>query len=376
MRRTYLSSAAFAVSALLVFATSLSGRAAADPTNWPQWGQNAQHQGAVSSISQTPLVQLADIPFDPFVLNPDGTAGPELNFFGGELLVHYQAPIINQNDVYMMFETGTYSPTGDVSTRTWHEKRLHWEGDPAQLVTKWDFATDWKPESLDLTGWEAVFHGALAGDFFYVPGAGGSIFKLDSGTGAQLARIRPFGAIDPNTFVAGPPTVDDSGNVFYNAIRLNADLSTANSWLVRVGSDDSSSMVSYSGVLAAVNPPTTCFGAFGTSRLPWPQGTTPTDSTSPADPNARPATSACGIQRVGINIAPAIGTDGSIYSVTRADSNSALRLHGRAERGSEPEMGYFPEGGPQRRLRRHDSHSDRGQPDPEGPLPAGRDCWR
>jgi hypothetical protein len=323
MRRTYLSSAAFAASALLVLATSLSGRAAAGPTNWPQWGQNAQHQGAVSSISQTPLVQLADMPFDPFVLNPDGTAGPELNFFGGELLVHYQAPIIHENDVYMMFETGTYSPTGDVSTRTWHEKRLHWEGDPAQLVTKWDFATDWKPEPLDLTSWEAVFHGALAGDFFYVPGAGGSIFKLDSGTGAQVARISPFGAIDPNTFVAGPPTVDDSGNVFYNAIKLNADLSTANnSWLVRVGSDGSSSMVSYSGVLAAVNPPTTCFGAFGTSLLPWPEGTIPTDPTSPADPNARPATSACGIQRVGINVAPAIGTDGSIYSVTRADNNT------------------------------------------------------
>ena len=322
MRRTYLSSAAFAASALLVLATSLSGRAAAGPTNWPQWGQNAQHQGAVSSISQTPLVQLADMPFDPFVLNPDGTAGPELNFFGGELLVHYQAPIIHENDVYMMFETGTYSTTGDVTTRTWHEKRLHWEGDPAQLVTKWDFATDWKPEPLDLTSWEAVFHGALAGDFFYVPGAGGSIFKLDSGTGAQVARISPFGAIDPNTFVAGPPTVDDSGNVFYNAIKLNADLSTANnSWLVRVGSDGSSSMVSYSGVLAAVNPPTTCFGAFGTSLLPWPEGTIPTDPTSPADPNARPATSACGIQRVGINVAPAIGTDGSIYSVTRADNN-------------------------------------------------------
>jgi len=283
--------------------------------NWAQWGQNSQHQGAVSSVSQTPLVMLADIPFDPFVLNPDGSAGPELDFYDGELLVHYQAPLIHENDVYMMFETGTF-PDG----RAWHEKRLHWEGTPGQLATKWDFASDWQPEPIDLTGWEAVFHGALAGSVFYVPGAGGSIFQLDATTGAQLARFNPFGTIDPNTFVAGPLTVDGAGNVVYNAIRLNADLSTADSWLVKVTSTGVSSMVSYSALVA--NAPTTCSLTFGTSLLPWPKGTVPTDPTSPADPNARPNTDSCGPQRVGINIAPAIGADGTIYSASTADFNS------------------------------------------------------
>ena len=305
----------FATLGLLASLIALPASADSATTNWPQWGQNAAHQGFVSSISLTPLVTLADITFDPFVLNADGTPGPELEFYGDELLVHYQAPLIHQNDVYMMFETGAF-PDG----RTWHEKRLHWEGVPAQLATKWDFATDWQPEPIDLSGWEAVFHGALAGNYFYVPGAGGSVFQLDATTGAQLARFNPFGTIDPDTFVAGPLTVDGAGNVFYNALKLNADLSAADSWLVKITSGGASSKVEYSSLVA--NAPTTCNLTFGTSLLPWPKGTVPTDPTSPADPNARPAAAPCGPQRVGINIAPAIAPDGSIYSATTADFNS------------------------------------------------------
>ncbi len=305
--------------ALLVLAVSLPASAGTGPTtNWPQWGQNPQHQGAVSSVSQTPLVVLADITFDPFVLNPDGSAGPELQFYDGELLVHYQAPLIHENDVYMGFETG--NPATFPDGRTWHTKRLHWEGTPAQLVTKWDFAGDWQPEPIDLTGWEAVYHGALAGSFYYVPGAGGSVFQLDATTGAQLARFNPFGTLDTNTFVAGPLTIDGAGNVIYNAIKLNADLSTADSWLVKITSAGASGTAEYGSLVA--NAPTTCFRTFGTSLLPWPKGTDPTDPKSPADPNARPATGPCGMQRVGINIAPAVAPDGTIYSATTADFNS------------------------------------------------------
>jgi hypothetical protein len=298
------------VSAICLVSTMVAGQADDPPTtNWPQWGQNAQHDGFVTSVSQTPLVELADIVFDPFVLNPDRTQGPELQFYGGELLVHYQAPLIHQNDVYMMFETG--DPATFPDGRTWHEKRLHWEGSPAELVTNWDFATDWQPVSINFSAWEQVFHAALADGLVYVPGANGSVFQLDAGTGQQLARFSPLGS-DPNTFVASPITVDNSGNIFYNAIKLDPDtLLTVHSWLVKVTPDGNSLAVTYEDLLAPANPPTTCFRQFNNFSLPWPPS-----------PTAQPSTGNCGIQRVGLNVTPAIAPDGTIYSVSRADLNS------------------------------------------------------
>src|SRR5260370_24778272 len=111
---------------------------------------------------------------------------------GGDLLAHYQAPLVHQNDVFMEFKTGPFTDPDHWNSQTWHEKRLHWEADT--LVEKWDFASDWKPEPngpgigrssgdrFCLGGWEPVFHGAVAGAFVYVPGAGGTIFKFDKGT--------------------------------------------------------------------------------------------------------------------------------------------------------------------------------------------------
>src|SRR5262249_17805742 len=106
--------------------------------SWPQWGQNAQHQGFTGAIGQPIQSQLADIVYDPFV--PDEQA-----FTGGELLAHYQVPILDGQDVFMEFKTGDYS--NPFNSQIWHEKRLHWEG--GQLVEKWDFTTDWQPEPID-----------------------------------------------------------------------------------------------------------------------------------------------------------------------------------------------------------------------------------
>src|SRR5262249_61802036 len=72
---------------------------AAGQTNWPQWGQNPQHQGFVSVPGQSLDRILADVLYDPNV--PDEQAAS-----GGDLLAHYQAPLINQNDVVTEFKTG------------------------------------------------------------------------------------------------------------------------------------------------------------------------------------------------------------------------------------------------------------------------------
>src|SRR5262249_36249310 len=69
----------------LVLATVLCNEALAQ-TNWPQWGQNSQHQGFVPSIGQDATSVLADLIYDPF------TAAEERDT-GGDLLVHYQVPL-------------------------------------------------------------------------------------------------------------------------------------------------------------------------------------------------------------------------------------------------------------------------------------------
>jgi hypothetical protein len=294
--------AAAAITGLILLADDDLGSAI-----WPQWGQNAQHQGFVNVEGQAIRSQLADIVYDPLVPQ-------EQAFTGGELLAHYQVPILDGQDVFMEFKSGDYS--NPYNSQIWHEKRLHWEG--GQLVTKWDFVTDWKPEPIDFSGgWEPVFHAVLSNDQIYVPGLGGTVYKLNRGAGKVLARINPFGTtIDPNTFVAGPLTADSLGNIYYNAIRLDPNTidpftgvaTTVGSWLVKI-SDEGSSMVSFTALIP--DAPSTCIGRFPNSMLPWP----PT-------PDATPSTMfPCGIPRTGLNVAPAVAPDGTIYTVGRVDNS-------------------------------------------------------
>src|SRR6516225_11555312 len=151
---------------------------------WLQWGRNAQHTGAIDVEGQSLGRIVADITYDPLV--PDEQA-----FTGGELLAHYQVPLLDGSDVFMAFKSGDYS--NPFNSQVWHEKRLHWEG--GQLVEKWDFTTDWKPEPIDFSGgWEPVFHAVLANDLVYVQGFGGTIVQLNRGAGQVLAQINPFGS--------------------------------------------------------------------------------------------------------------------------------------------------------------------------------------
>jgi len=67
--------------------------------------------------------------------------------------------------------------------------------------------------------------------------------------------------------------------------------------------------VSYKSLVS--DAPTTCTTTYNTTTdLPWPNYTT------------TPPTAPCGSQRVGLNVAPAIAPDGTIYSVSRAHLRS------------------------------------------------------
>ena len=294
---------------------------------WPQWGQNAQHTGSVSLAGQNAARQYADIVYDPFVAAEQAESG-------GDLLVHYQAPLVDGNDVFMEFKAGRYvqcSPVGSGEPfpcgpdawdeQVWSERRLQWQD--GALVEVWRFDSDWKPEpdAGGLGGWEPVFHAALAGHFIYVPGAGGTVFKLNRDDGTVAARLNPFDTIDPATFVAGPLTADVAGNIYYNVIRLAiaADPKQNNpwgtdargAWLVKIGADDSIAIASFASLTAgAPASGDRCLTSFNTRNLPWPPS-----------PDAVPPVQACGSQRPGLNIAPAVATDGTIYTVSRAHFN-------------------------------------------------------
>jgi hypothetical protein len=308
----------FVVAATAAGLTLIPADAASPPFDWPQWGQNPQHQGFVNVAGQSLDRILVDVTYDPNV-------PAEQLASGGDLLAHYQAPLVHENDVFMEAKTGPFTDPDHWASQTWHEQRFHWEA--GDLVQKWDFASDWKPvpngpgngvsskrDRLGLGGWEPVYHAVLANGFVYTPGFGGTIVKLNQGNGTVASQITPFvGVIDPNTFVAGPISADDLGNVYYNAIKLDATdpwgalsgTDVVDSWLVKVAADDSTAVVSYRSLVSGA--PTTCTTTYTNAQAPWPP------------PGVAPLPGRCGSQRVGLNVAPALSPDGgTIYSVTRA----------------------------------------------------------
>lgn len=286
----------------LLLASCMLSNSAMGQTTWAQWGQNSQHQGFVIVSGDTLDRQVAFTTYDPFV-------GQEQNANSGELLAHYQAPLADGSDIYMLHETGTYDPN-NAKTRVWNEQKLTISN--GQFAVAWNFASDWYPEDpAQLGGWEPVFSPALAGNFIYVPGANGTLWKLNKSNGTVASHIDPFHDTSGNVFVSGPLTADSSGNIFYNAIHftdatnlLGTDV--VDSWVVKISTTDSVSKVSYSVLVP--NPPTSCEGTFAESQLPWP----------PSPDAAPPQGFTCGTQRPGINVSPAIGPDGTIFTVSRA----------------------------------------------------------
>src|SRR5258708_24951074 len=151
---------------------------------------------------------LTDIVYDP--LAPTAQAQES-----GDLLVHYQVPLVDGNDVYMEFKTGPFDIMR-FSSQTWGENRFAWQN--GQLLQVRSFTSDWKAPGSTGDFWEPVFHAVLANSALYLPGASGSIIKFNKDTGAIIQRIAPFGT-DPNTYETGPITADSNGNLYYNVVK-------------------------------------------------------------------------------------------------------------------------------------------------------------
>ncbi len=280
--------------------------------SWPQWAHDQQHTGFINVIAQSLNQILANVVYDPLV--PSERAAT-----GGDLLVHYQTPLVDGGDVYMESKSGTYT-TSSYSTQRWHQNRFTWQN--GQLALVWTFDSDWVAPGSIHDFWEPVYHAVLANGFIYDPGAGGTIFKLNKSDGSVVTRINPFDMVDGNTYTASPLSTDGGGNIYYNVVRITGGTvgtsfyahDAVGSWLVKVGPDDTVTKVSYDALLRTATiigepvpgPHDECKVQFPSSQLPWPPS-----------PDAVPATIDCGSQRAALNVAPAIAPDGTIYTVSR-----------------------------------------------------------
>ncbi len=277
---------------------------------WPQWGGNPRHTGSVTNPGQPARRILARVVYDPFT--PQEQLDP---LTGGDLLVHYQAPLLDGSAVYMERKSGVYTSLATWQTQVWNEERLDWVN--GSLARTWSFRSDWQPvpyhvPSGILPVWEPVFHAALWEDFVYVPGSGGTLYKLAKRDGSVLAHIRPFGrTVDPDIFLTGPLTVDASGSVYYFAVQLDPQNpwtgDVVDSWLVKVTDGHARTATIASLAPGAPRGADRCPGTFAGQALPWP----------PA-PDAVAPDVACGSQRPALNAAPAVGPDGTVYVVSVA----------------------------------------------------------
>jgi outer membrane protein assembly factor BamB len=284
---------------------------AAHAQDWPQWGRTPQHDGATTAAANRLDRIEAKIVIDPLI--EDEKANDD-----GEVLVHYPVPLIDGDDLFLLEKGGVFTTHGTPRTQVWKVKNVRRTS--AGMVTRWMFESDWYPvPTADSDGgpqWEPVFHPVLGADAVWVPGAGGTMLRVRRADGALLGRVNPFGTtIDNSVFTAGPPVLDAAGNLFYNAIQLQGFRPWASaprgSWLVRIAPDGTTSLVSFDALTP--NAPAAdamCTGVFPFDGDPLPPSASAVAPTAP-----------CGAQRPGINSTPAVGADGTIYTVSRAHFN-------------------------------------------------------
>src|SRR5689334_7539643 len=189
---------------------------------WPQWALNAQHSTQVPYVGQQLNHNLVNIVYDPLV--PDEQQGGVTIYGSADLFAHYQAPLVDGNDTYMMYKSGNYNPR-NYSSQSWGETKYTWNGAHTALNVVWQFSSDWNPPGSLLVDWEPVFHPALANGSLYVPGKGGSVFRVNKSTGVGT-RLNPFpndddGGTKANLDVTSPITVDAAGNIYYTAVQFD-----------------------------------------------------------------------------------------------------------------------------------------------------------
>ena len=276
---------------------------------WPQFGRDGTHTGAAPNAGQPLQVVAASVVIDPF-------ADFERSVMGDDLFAHYATPLIDGDDVFVEIKGGSYT-VGNWSTQTWGVQALRWQG--SALVSRWTVFSDWKPVPFTGGGvgpfFEPVFQPVLANGYLFMPGVGGSVLRVDRDTGRIIDRLGGPQPLDPLTFVSGPIVADSAGTLYYNVIALAATNPWMNdvrdAWITRITPQFAVNSAHFGSLFPIPVVAPQCLGTFSNTELPWPPS-----------PNAIPPSSPCGSQRPGINVAPAVAPDGTIYTISRAHFNS------------------------------------------------------
>jgi outer membrane protein assembly factor BamB len=307
-------------------AASACGSDSGSSPSWSQWGGSPEHRNAVQVSAQPLSRAIATVAYDTLV--EDEKADND-----GELIVHYQSPLVVDDDVYMMWKAGTYTGCPVVNmvktcelyrrnTQVWSEKGYRWEND--NLVEKWMFTSDWKP-SPSGGGFEPMFQPAVAGDFIFVPGAGGTVYKLTRKDGLAVTRIQPYGTdVDADRYVVSPITAASDGSIYYNTVKYDHNAPFAKDVaadLVVVGADGKVRTASYQTlVTGAPKPSDMCRGVF-TTRItprPWPPADDANGAVLP------PTMFPCLSQRPPWNAAPALAADGTLFLASHAHASDRV----------------------------------------------------
>jgi hypothetical protein len=111
----------FIVAGTLAFLSKNAGTQTPVPNrpDWPQWGFDPRHSLFDASVIGQPLNQnIVNLVYD---FNVDAEkADPNA---AGDLLVHYQVPLVDGNDVFIESKNGTYS-NSTYSTQRWHQNKI------------------------------------------------------------------------------------------------------------------------------------------------------------------------------------------------------------------------------------------------------------
>jgi hypothetical protein len=183
---------------LLLLAFPLSAQ------TWNQWAGGPRHTGALPVYGQALREQLANVVYDPFVPQERAEAG-------GSLLVHYQTPLSDGNDVFMEVKGGTYTDFASRGTRRCGAiRKFEWQR--ITLVERW---------TAPATGirfppaprFEPVFHAALRTGSSTWPARAAPSSSRSQHRRAFVRRLGMFGAtLDRPLYVTSPISAADDGD--------------------------------------------------------------------------------------------------------------------------------------------------------------------
>jgi hypothetical protein len=280
----------------------------------PLTSGSSEHWNQATSVVQLPHRRLATIGEDSEVQSEVGTTE-------GQILVHYQRPLVLDDWLYTERREG--EANRDWTTHVWGEQAWKWQS--SILTPQWQVRTDWKPprNGSALEGWEPLFQPAVTERLIFLPVGEGGVAAIDRQSGHLVRRLIPVQSPKGLSLFTGPLTANSKGDIYYNIVGLDttdpwgdrtAGSIRGTGWVVHVRPDLSARVRSLSSLFDGKAQRECPIGFSTTDPRPWPPSI---DAASPSVD--------CGAQRPPMNAAPAVAPDGSVVDISRGSGSIGQR---------------------------------------------------